>query len=241
MKFYSSIADFYDYIFPYNTMHKNYILSSINESEKKEILDIGCGTGNLSIEVAKSFKNVTSIDLDSEMICKAKSKAEEVNNLDFRCMNMLNIKRTFGEDAFYGVFSFGNTIVHLNSLDEISNFFAQVRSVLKMSGKFLFQIINYDRVLQQKVKALATIENDYIIFERDYNYLESHNSIEFVTKLTIKKSGEVLDNVVTLYPLLQQEIENMLIKNGFKEIKFYGNFKKEKLRSDSVPLIVETN
>jgi glycine/sarcosine N-methyltransferase len=241
MKFYSSIADVYDYIFPYNPMHKNYILSCVKQSESKELLDIGCGTGNLSIEVAKSFKKVTSIDLDNEMISKAGSKAEDFDNLNFECMNMLNIRSKFGENAFDGVFSFGNTIVHLNSLDEIDNFFSQVRSVLEVSGKFLFQIINYDRILQKKIENLSTIDNENIKFERYYNYLESKNYIEFINKLTIKKTGKIIDNAVILYPLRQKEICDLLRKNGFKQIKLYSNFKKEKLTSDSVPLIVEAD
>jgi len=69
MNFYESIANNYDYIFPYNTAHLNYIKSCLNnDTKEKTILDIGCGTGNLTLELAKVSKMVYAIDLDDKMI-----------------------------------------------------------------------------------------------------------------------------------------------------------------------------
>ena len=240
MKFYTNITDYYDYIFPYNQMHKDFILSCIKDSNSKKLLDIGCGTGNLSLQLSKSFEKVTSIDLNMEMISKANSKSEAIKNIHFSCMNMLKIEDVFQENSFDSVISFGNTIVHLRTIDELNIFFAGIRKVLKPSSPFLFQIINYDRILEQKIKKLSTIDNGKIQFKRNYLYNEAQNLIEFSTILMIKETGVLIENKVNLYPLLSSNIRELLTNNGFSKIKFYGSFKKDSFRvANSIPLIVE--
>ena len=240
MKFYTNITDYYDYIFPYNQMHKDFIISCTKDSSSKKLLDIGCGTGNLSLQLSKSFEKVTSIDLNMEMISKANSKSEAIKNIHFTCMNMLKIDNVFQENSFDSVISFGNTIVHLRTIDELNIFFAGIRKVLKPSNPFLFQIINYDRILEQKIKKLSTIENEKIQFKRNYLYNEAQNLIEFSTILMIKETGALIENKVNLYPLLSSKIRELLTNNGFNKIKFYGSFKKDSFRvASSIPLIVE--
>jgi len=239
MKFYSSIADHYDYIFPYNPMHNTFVLNSITSPEDKSLLDIGCGTGNLSLKLAESYSSVSAIDLDPEMIIKANRKVQKQRNIDFICMNMMDIRRVFGENRFDSIMSFGNTLVHLHDSEMINQFFSNVRKTLKPSGKFLIQIINYDRILYENIKGLSTIENKHIRFERKYNYIKKENTVEFITSLTVKNTGEILENKVNLYPLLHSEIYSLLEQNNFEKIHFYGDFKKGSFSADSIPLIVE--
>ena len=239
MKFYSSIADHYDYIFPYNPMHNTFVLSSVTSPENKSLLDIGCGTGNLSLKLAESFSSVSAIDLDQEMITKADKKVQKQQNIDFICMNMMDILKVFGENRFDSVMSFGNTLVHLNDSIMINQFFSSVRKTLKPSGRFLIQIINYDRILQDNIKGLSTIENEHIRFERKYNYIKKENTVEFLTSLTVKSADEILENTVNLYPLLHSELHSLLKQNNFEKIHFYGDFKKGSFSADSIPLIVE--
>ncbi|HJO92810.1 MAG TPA: class I SAM-dependent methyltransferase [Victivallales bacterium] len=237
-KFYSSISDVYDYIFPPSKAQTNFILSEIDTPSQKNILDIGCGTGNLSSSLAKHFKSVQAVDLDMEMINKANEKYR-LNNLFFSCADMLKISEYFKSDKFDSIDSFGNTLVHLDSPDEILNFFNETKKLLNDSGKLLIQIINYDRILTNNVKSLQTIDNEHIKFERYYNYLSDKHKIEFKTILTIKESNQIIHNSVNLYPLLKEETNNLLLEAGFQHISFYGNFMKEKYSINSIPLIFE--
>lgn len=56
-------------------------------------LDIGCGTGNYSIALSKSFKELVGIENSEEMIRSAEAKATllGVNNIDFICNRWQNI------------------------------------------------------------------------------------------------------------------------------------------------------
>ncbi len=239
MKFYSDIVESYNYIFPYNEQQKKFTLSFLEDNmTESSILDIGCATGNLTFELSKCVNDITGFDLDEEMINYANcSYPDPEKHLRFVCDNMLNIENYFSSDTLDAVISFGNTIVHLGSEREFEALFSKIRTVLKPSGQLLFQIINYDRILKNNIKGLPTIENDYIKFERRYKPL-GENLIEFQTDLTIKKTGVVKHNSVTLFALQSDDVEKMLKENGFDNISFYGSFKKAPFNDDSVPLVI---
>lgn len=241
--FYKSIAKYYDYIFSYNPDQKDFILSMINELYKNRcVLDIGCGTGNLTIELSKLFEKVIGIDLDVDMINIAESKKRENGNkIDFKCLNMLEIKNHFTPLTFDLIVSFGNTLVHLNNSEEIEDFLKQTKIILKPGGKLLLQIINYDRILAYDIQSLPLIQNENIKFERYYKYHAERKKIIFETILTVKERNRVIKKKVELYPILKNEIKNILSKAGFATVLFYGNFKKENITATSVPLIIEAH
>lgn len=54
----------------------DYIISRKLIDKNSSVLDIGCGTGRYSIKFAKSAKNVTGIDISTEMLKYAQANAE---------------------------------------------------------------------------------------------------------------------------------------------------------------------
>lgn len=235
-QFYHSIAQYYDLIFPVKKQQIAFIQSIKNEiKDGQNWLDIGCGTGNLIIGAGSGFDHISGIDLDQEMILIAKSKNPQI---DFKTLNMLDID-TYGENIFDLITCFGNTIPHLKNLDEIDLFFQKVRSILKPGGVFAIQIIYYDRILNDKIAGLSTIENDEISFKRAYHHRKD-GLIDFETDLFLKTKKIKMNNCVTLFPVLKQQLEALLIKNGFHDMFFYGGFNQESLGENSVPLIIIT-
>jgi len=240
-KFYNSIARYYDFIFPLNEQQLNFIVSSMNGKAKtKSVLDIGCGTGSLSLALAKYCKRVVAIDLDPEMITMGKSKAKtSLSEVNFKCLDMLEIKEYFSPAEFDLILSFGNTVVHLGDSLEVRNFFQQARNILKSGGKLLLQIVNYNRILHQNIYGLPLINNKKIKFERYYESIPERNKIDFVTILTVKEKNQVIKNRVELYPMKKNELKNLLEGTGFRDLFFYGSFAKEEFSCQSLPLIVE--
>ena len=78
MGFYEQISKFYDYIFPVSNEQKEFLKSLISNTSIR-VLDIACGSGGYSIELAKLGHNVTAVDLDIEMVTLAKQKANKEN------------------------------------------------------------------------------------------------------------------------------------------------------------------
>lgn len=239
MSFYQSIADYYEEIFPLNRAQPEFIQMAFGSSEKLSLLDVGCGTGSLSIELDKIFKAVTAIDLDKAMLKKAIKK--DPGKINWKVMDMLKIENEFGKNAFNAVVCFGNTLVHLSDSDQILDFLKQTRSVLKSNGKFLFQIINYDRIIDRYIDGLPTIENQFIRFTRKYDFHHSTNSLDFRTTMLIKETGKEISNIIKLYPIRRSEIDELLERAGFSSWQYFGNFKRERLTGYSQPLICEAS
>ncbi len=78
MSFYQSIADQYEDIFPLNNMQIEFVKNSFKNEKDLSLLDIGCGTGGLSIELGKIFSKVVAIDLNEAMIKKALDKTRSL-------------------------------------------------------------------------------------------------------------------------------------------------------------------
>jgi 2-polyprenyl-3-methyl-5-hydroxy-6-metoxy-1,4-benzoquinol methylase len=238
MSFYQQIAPYYHHIFKINMKQVDFIKLKIPENDLI-VLDIGCGIGTLSFELNNYYKNILGIDMDAEMIQAAlKQNNNDSKSIQFHQISMLELDAFISKNSIGGIVCFGNTLVHLNSLDEIADFLKQSKSVLKPQGKLLLQIVNYDRIIEKNIQQLPLIENDEIIFERNYNYRKSENKINFNTRLTVKSTQQIIENSIELLPVLKKELMLLLNKAGFNNCDFYGSFNQESYSIDSPALIV---
>lgn len=243
MDFYQSIANYYQYIFPLNVNQVHFTHRCFPNPDNTVLLEAGCGIGLLTLELAKTFKKVVGIDLDENMLHQAEETINQlyipIGKIEFIHLNMLSILELFGDVSFDGIICFGNTLVHLESREQIIDFFNQSRKILKPSGKLLFQIMNYDRILSQKITSLPLIENDRIRFERSYFFPDQSNKIHFKTKLLIKEKQQIVENCIQLLPLLKTELEKMLKLAGFQYYRCYGDYDLEPFSVKSDVLVME--
>jgi len=239
MSFYQQIAPYYHHIFKINVPQIDFIQSKIPDTEA-HLIDIGCGIGTLSFELNNYYKNILGIDMDAEMIQTALKKMENNSkSIPFQQLSMLELNTVITKNSIDGIICFGNTLVHLNSFAEIADFLQQSKAILSTKGKLLLQIVNYDKILTKNIKQLPLIENDEIIFERNYQYQKSENKIDFNTKLTVKATQQIVKNSIELIPLLKKELTLLLNNADFNNCNYYGNFNKEPHTINSPALIVE--
>lgn len=236
MRFYSSIHQYYDQIFPLNLKQVEWVNNECDQLSTR-ILDIGCATGNLAIELAQKGHSVNAFDLDGTMVQLATTKSSS-GNPQFRKANMLNIKQNYRTDFFDVSICFGNTLVHLTAEALIQQFFDSVFSVLKTGGKFLIQILNYDFILKNRIAELPLIENNQVKFIRRY-YFITNGLIQFETQLTIKEGCETIENKIDLYPITKDHIEDLLLAAGFSNIEFRSSFNDDSYQPTSIPLIIK--
>lgn len=219
MSFYSAISTYYNYIFPVKNNVIKFLSKSINE--KSLVLDVACGTGGQCFELGHNSSRVLGLDLDRGMIDKALSN-NKAKNVNFREMNMININKL--SESFDLIYCIGNSIVHLDSIEDINGFIANAYSRLNRGGELIIQTINYDRVVNDNVKSLPTIVNDEanLVFERNYNLIDNNRYVEFNTILSV--DNQILENTVNLITLKKDELCNCLKNVGFRDIKFYSAF-----------------
>jgi ubiquinone/menaquinone biosynthesis C-methylase UbiE len=87
-----------------DTVETDLAFKMITVEKGMKVLDVGCGTGNFSIKLAKMGCSVTGIDISDNMLQIARKKAEE-ENLDIQFLHMNLNDLNFNENKFDAVFS----------------------------------------------------------------------------------------------------------------------------------------
>ena len=167
-KFYDTIADKYDYIFPLSPMQKKFLDEEI---KGKNILDVGASTGKVTEYLSGKGFHVYSLDINERLINKAAQKGISVVN-----MNMLDIDKL---EKFDTIINIGNTLPHLNNNEEIYEFLEKSYNRLNDAGKLIIQIINFSKFVKQKdennfLGTLPLIENEEILLNINYNELKDY-------------------------------------------------------------------
>ncbi|MDD5066748.1 MAG: methyltransferase domain-containing protein [bacterium] len=119
----------------------DFLEKEVGRDKTVRILDIGCGTGRHSVELAKRGYNVTGIDLSESQLKKAREKAAQSGlKIDFIRGNArdFSVGREFGLAIMIceGAFSLMET-------DEMNYKILECASrSLKKNGKFIFSCLN---------------------------------------------------------------------------------------------------
>ncbi len=223
MEFYQQISKYYDYIFPTGEEQVRF-LKEVAGNPPKRVLDIACGTGGYSLELAAHGYNVTAVDLDAGMLKQLGDKMDiSKGTLEYFQSDMVKVNEKI-QTKFNMAFCIGNSMVHLENIQQIKEFLANTRKMLENDGSLILQIINFDRIILKEIKNLPTIESKDIglSFERNYEYSKEKKKIAFKTRLTVE--GKSMDNEVLLYPVHQDELTEALGDTGFKKLKLFGDF-----------------
>jgi SAM-dependent methyltransferase len=119
-------------------------ISFINKSalqygiKEKRFLDLGCGTGEISIRLAKEGYAVTGVDLSAEMLAIAREKANESGTPLLLIEQDMSQLEDLGEFDMVGIFC--DSLNYLQEEMDIVHTFERVYLHLKKGGLFLFDI-----------------------------------------------------------------------------------------------------
>jgi 2-polyprenyl-3-methyl-5-hydroxy-6-metoxy-1,4-benzoquinol methylase len=132
----------------------DFLEKEIEQNRNIHILDIGCGTGRHSIELARRGYSVKGIDLSDNMLNRAKEKAIEAGvSIDFQLADA----RSFHYPEQFGlVIMLCEGAFSLMETDEMN--FSILRNAieaLKPGGKFIFTCLNALFPLYHSVKELV--------------------------------------------------------------------------------------
>ena len=108
------------------------------EAPGKELIDLGCGTGSISLKLAQKGYNVLGIDYSEEMLSQADQKFRE-NNIVIPLYHQ-DIRQFVMDRNVDIVISTFDTLNYILDEKDIERTFKNVFEVLKKDALFIFDI-----------------------------------------------------------------------------------------------------
>lgn len=251
MNLYDIIADVYEEIFPTDPNRVRFC-EDLLRNRLSSVIDVGCGTAGLARALAAGGFGVVASDLDSAMIEKAKRLAtRERVGVELHVAGMLDTERIAAGRSFGLVTCLGNTLAHLESIEELEEFARQADAVSvappggdprkspactvsPAAGAFVVQLLNYDRILDERPKTLPPIEAGVYRFERHYQYLKGE--IRFTGILVDARSGRRWQGGTTIRPFRPALVRDALEKR-FSIVDCLADYAGTPAEADSFALL----
>jgi len=145
--------EYMDNIFTENTDAEVDFLEEELELEKgNSVLDIGCGTGRHSLELARRGYNVTGIDISEKMLDKGREIAEEENlDIEFIKANAVDfkLKKRYDGAVCLCEGAFGLLNMGEDPMERDIKILKNISNCLKPGGKFILTALNGLRKIRE--------------------------------------------------------------------------------------------
>ncbi len=197
------------------------------------VLELTCGTGRLTNELAQCGINCEGLDLSRLMLDHARQKASARNlNVIYHYGDMTNFD--LGKQ-YQLVFVPINSLLHLHNLDNVLKFFACVRRHLTETGELIFAVFNpslkllsRDPSQRYEVDRFVDPSNGKeIILEETVNYNSATQVNHATWYYSYVDQKDVLSHPLHLKSLFPKELEAILRLADFKLLKKYGGYQRE--------------
>lgn len=226
MDTYNVFADFYDQL-TLNVDYKDraqYILQIFEKLNHNMgiTLDLACGTGNLTIELAKRNVDIYGVDGSQEMLSQALQKSSELQlNILFLCQQMQNIDLYGTIDTCVCTL---DSINHLVDINDVQKTFDLVSLFMNSKGYFLFDvntIYKHQNVLANNTFVYDT-DDVYCVWQ---NSLKENNVVDIDLDFFCFEDGVYYrdEEHFSERAYSHDEIVCMLEKAGFELVNCFGD------------------
>jgi SAM-dependent methyltransferase len=212
----------------------DFILGITGIKRSDRILDIGCGAGRHSIELAHRGYDVLGIDPSEVMIAAAKERAaEERVNPDFRQMRGEDLDFDSQFDLSLCLFT---TLGQVNDQEDNRLLLLNAFRSLRSGGHFIVELQQPDWVeAHLKTEERLGSGESYVDVERDYD-----KTNKLVTEVFTRISPSGKRVYMLRYRLFNQdEIRQLLEWTGFGKINFYDGYEQTALKVDSPAMVID--
>jgi SAM-dependent methyltransferase len=207
-------------------------------------LELACGTGRITIPLAKKGISISGLDISTTMLSLAREKARDggvgVDWIQADC-------RDFELDRkFRLIFIPINSITHLHAREDLEAAFSCVREHLADGGRFIIDVFNprLDILIRDPAKRHPVAEypdpdgrGTVVVTENNvYDTSTQINHIKWYYRIAEQEEERVVENNMRiLYP---GELDDLLHYNGFDVEVKYGDYDESNFTSDSPKQLV---
>ena len=219
---YEAWCDFYEACF------------SENGITPKKILDLACGTGSITVPLAKRGYALTGIDLSAEMLALAQEKCDEAKvRIRLSEQNIALFQAGSGFDAIICSFDGVN---YLTSPRNVASCFACVSETLSDDGVFIFDVSSpykYENILADN----AFVYEYDDLFLSWQNYFDKKSGLcDFYLTFFVKTedgSWKRFDETQCQRKYTPARLEQMLNEAGLYIVKTAADIDGSPIREDS--------
>lgn len=215
----------------------NRIIDICNENniDFNEYLDLACGTGNVTIRLAKHFKSIYAVDLSDDMLREAfdKFKSNRIKG-KIICQDMaeLSLNRQF--DLITSVLDSTNYIIDSEKLED---YFKGIYNHLNEDGIVIFDINSYYKLSEVLGNNIYTYSEEEVFYTWENTFEEGLLSM-FLTFFV--KKGELYERFEEEHlerAYTEIEIEKYLEKANLKVIAKYDGYTSNGVQADSERIV----
>ena len=215
------------------TQEIDFILETVTLPAGGRILDIGCGFGRHSVELAKRGFAVAGIDPSAAMISAARQRAEEAGVR----LNLQNIAaESFISDSLFDLaLCLFTTLGQISATGENSQLVEQVYAALQPGRCFVVEVPQRETAVRLLKASDKFGEGErYTAVTRQYD-----PASKIVTERFNLVSPEQTQTYWLQYRLFSQdELATLLLSAGFTVIKMFSDYAGSPLTSDSPRMIM---
>lgn len=201
------------------------------------ILELCCGTGRLTIPIAKDGYDISGVDYTPSMLEQAKAKASEAGlEIEFveADIRALDLRKKY--DFIFIPF---NSIHHLYRNEDLFKAFQVVKKHLKPGGLFLLDCFNPNiqyivegEKEQQQIAAYTTDDGRDVLIKQTMRYENKTQINRIEWHYFINGRFDSVQNL-DMRLFFPQELDAYLEWNGFKMIHKFGSFEEEAFNDHS--------
>ena len=241
MTAYGALAAAYDgltYDIPYEDMLQFWEAVLDREGKKPEsVLDMACGTGSLSVLLAKKGLKVLASDLSEEMLTEAADKAAELDEPPFFiCQPMQQLALPFGVDWIVCCLDGVN---YLTDPDDCREMLRRCYVNLNEGG-----ILTFDLNSAHKLRGLDgqvwldENEDSYCVWRTEFDEEENicYYGMDIFTRRGKLWQRDWEEHQQYAYSC--EQMEAYLREAGFTKIRFYGDLTMDAPKDDTMRIFV---
>ena len=193
------------------------------------LLDVPCGNGRHSIELARRGYRVSGIDLSDEFLAAARAELDA----DWRQGDMRELE--LEPSMFDGAFCFGNSFGYLDHTS-VGSFLSALAGALKPGAKLVIETgMTAESILPTIVpKRWHRLGDLLVLSENRYDPWESCLHIDY----TFVRGSVVETRPTASYVFTAAELRRMLDAAGFNTLSFQGSVTGEPYQLGSPRLVI---
>ena len=237
---YGEFAKIYDDLINEDINYDNMvsrIIEICNEHniECKDYLDVACGTGNVTVRLAKHFKDIYAVDLSEDMLREAFNKLKE-NRIKGKiiCQDMTEMQLNRKFDLITSVLDSTN---YITDEDDLEKYFSSVKEHLKDDGIFIFDVNSYYKLSEILGNNIYTYSEEDVFYTWE-NVFEDDMVSMFLTFFV--KQGELYERFEEEHferEYREEELESALSNCGLEIINKFDGYSNNKVQANSERIV----